>query len=399
MRFQSYFNTAIKIIQLYDGSIPLSHFLKQYFSQHKKHGSKNRKIISHACYNFYRLGKSLIELSTEEKLKIAIFICNDNIEDWKFLYKDEWLNNHNKSLQERIHFIETKLPSFSLNNIFPFADEVSNDLDFLSFAKSFFIQPDVFIRIRPQYYQGVIARLRQYEINYNLQGENCVALPSSTKIDSIINIDEEAVIQDYSSQRIKEFFGLIESQIQNRKSEIVNLKSVWDCCAGSGGKSILVYDELENITLTVSDIRGSIIQNLKQRFAKANIKNYKSKMFDLTKPLPLGSREGFDLIICDAPCTGSGTWSRTPEQLYFFQPQKINDYALLQQKIVSNVIPLLNDNGYFLYITCSVFKKENEAIVDLINQEFHLDLLKMELLTGYNKKADTMFAALFKKKI
>ncbi|MEP6685081.1 MAG: Fmu (Sun) domain-containing protein, partial [Parafilimonas sp.] len=77
MRFQSYFNTAIKIIHLYDGSIPLSYFLKQYFSQHKKHGSKDRKIISHTCYNFYRLGTSFTNINIEEKLKIAIFICND----------------------------------------------------------------------------------------------------------------------------------------------------------------------------------------------------------------------------------------------------------------------------------------------------------------------------------
>src|ERR1700729_4357093 len=115
MRFQSYFNTAIKIIRLYDGGIPLSHFLKQYFSQHKKHGSKDRKFITHLCYNFYRPGKSFTDISTEEKLKIAVFICNDNVEQWSFLYKDEWLNHHSNLLRQRIDFIQTKYPSFSLN--------------------------------------------------------------------------------------------------------------------------------------------------------------------------------------------------------------------------------------------------------------------------------------------
>ena len=71
--------------------------------------------------------------------------------------------------------------------------------------------------------------------------------------------------------------------------------------------------------------------------------------------------------------------------------------ALLQQKIVSNVIQSLNQQGYFLYITCSVFKKENEAIVEFIQQQCQLQLIKMELIKGYDKKADTMFAALFKK--
>ena len=47
-----------------------------------------------------------------------------------------------------------------------------------------------------------------------------------------------------------------------------------------------------------------------------------------------------------------------------------------------------------LYITCSVFKKENEAMVDEIREKFNLQLLEMEMLKGYDKKADTLFAAL-----
>jgi 16S rRNA (cytosine967-C5)-methyltransferase len=172
---------------------------------------------------------------------------------------------------------------------------------------------------------------------------------------------------------------------------------MWDCCAGSGGKSILAYDTVNNIYLTVSDVRTSIIQNLKQRFARAGITKYRSFVADITNSkLPIPNSK-FDLIICDAPCTGSGTWSRTPEQLYFFQTEKINTYALLQQKIVSNAIPSIKINGHFLYITCSVFKHENENITDFIIQRFHLELVTMELLKGYNKKADTMFAALFRK--
>jgi 16S rRNA (cytosine967-C5)-methyltransferase len=104
-----------------------------------------------------------------------------------------------------------------------------------------------------------------------------------------------------------------------------------------------------------------------------------------------------NLIICDAPCTGSGTWSRTPEQLYFFDEKRIERYAGLQKKIVSNVILHLKENGCFVYITCSVFKKENDEIVEFVERQFNLELIKMELLKGYDKKADTMFAALFRK--
>jgi len=159
----------------------------------------------------------------------------------------------------------------------------------------------------------------------------------------------------------------------------------------------MAYDMDHGIELTVSDIRSSVLSNLKERFVKAGIKNYEPFVTDLTQPnLKLRSKN-FELIICDAPCTGSGTWGRTPEQLYFFDEKKIKQYALLQKKIVSNIIPSLKIEGYLLYITCSVFKKENEEVAEFIKSNSGLELMKMELLRGYEQKADTMFAALFKK--
>src|SRR6478672_8317921 len=129
MCFQSYFNTAIKIIQLYDNLIPLQHFLKQYFSQHKKHGSKDRKYITHLCYNFFRLGKSFEDINAEEKLKLAIFLCNDNSGEWSFLYDDEWQSNWDNLLTKRFQFVEKKYSLFSLSDVFPFAGEVTESLD------------------------------------------------------------------------------------------------------------------------------------------------------------------------------------------------------------------------------------------------------------------------------
>ena len=64
-------------------------------------------------------------------------------------------------------------------------------------------------------------------------------------------------------------------------------------------------------------------------------------------------------------------------------------------QIVANAIPHLQKDGIFIYITCSVFKKENEEIVNFIKEKFHLRLVQMELLKGYDKKADSMFTAAF----
>ncbi len=237
-------------------------------------------------------------------------------------------------------------------------------------------------------------------------------MPNNSKVESIIELDREAVIQDYNSQRVGEF---LKSAIQNLIPMTIGTEiKLWDCCAGSGGKSLLLHDIHRNVDLTVSDIRESILANLKKRFAKAGIKKYKSFVTDLTsnqrlRPIESSGRliaGDYDLIICDAPCTGSGTWGRTPEQLYFFdenlpagQPGKIGQYSLLQKKIVSNIIPYLKENGFLVYITCSVFKKENEEVANYLRDEFNLELTNMELLKGYDKKADTMFVSLFKRNL
>lgn len=160
----------------------------------------------------------------------------------------------------------------------------------------------------------------------------------------------------------------------------------------------MTYDLFPAVELTVSDIRNSILANLEARFAEAGIKKYNSFVADLSDSSFVSHYSGYDLLIADVPCSGSGTWGRTPEQLVFFPEAKTDEYASLQKKIAWNVIPYIKKGGYFLYITCSVFRKENEEVVEYIKKNPELELTEMKVLKGYDVKADTMFAALFRKK-
>ena len=66
-----------------------------------------------------------------------------------------------------------------------------------------------------------------------------------------------------------------------------------------------------------------------------------------------------------------------------------------KKNIVTNAIPHLATGGLFFYITCSVFKKENEEVADFIRKKFKLKPVHTELLKGWDKKADSMFVAVF----
>ena len=158
----------------------------------------------------------------------------------------------------------------------------------------------------------------------------------------------------------------------------------------------MLFDMNNDINpITVSDIRESILANLKKRFSEAGIKKYRSFITDLSTENSKLKTQNYDLIIADVPCTGSGTWSRTPEALSFFKEKEIERFNELQKKILTNIIPCLKKGGQLVYITCSVFKKENEEVAGFIQSNFNLKLEKMEILKGYDKKADTMFAARF----
>ena len=321
--------------------------------------------------------------SIEEKILTGLFLCSNKSSEILNALKPGWNEKCKLPLNEKLLIINSSL---LISEIFPWKDELSEGVDHEKFCESFFIQPELFLRLRPKKDKIILQKLEQGGIDFKIITENCLALPNASKIDGVVELDKEVVIQDYNSQRTGEF---IKSEILNFKSQI----SLWDCCAGSGGKSIMIYDLDPTIELTVSDKRESILANLKKRFEKAGVDNYNSLITDLASSNFQLSTGNFQLIVADVPCTGSGTWSRTPEQLYFFNEKKIEDYSQLQRRIVSNVIPGLKPGGTFIYITCSVFKKENEEVVTFIKENFHLELKQMEILKGYDKKADSMFVA------
>lgn len=385
-RFHSYLNTAQYIIEHYKGDIPLSIFLKDFFSNSKKYGSTDRRSISSLCYNYYRVGKALKEnLSIAEKILIAFFLLESKPSKFLEELKPEWNKHISQDINTKSLILENL---FDKEKIFPFKNELSNGMDRELFSESFLLQPKLFLRIRPGYEKIVLLKLKDADIFFEQVSDHCMALNNGVKLDQIIEIDKEAVIQDYSSQKTSEVMKPILQQINGD----INC---WDCCAASGGKSMMLFDINKNIRLTVSDNRSSILKNLDKRFKNAGIKNYTSFITDLAINKN-NINENFNLIIADVPCTGSGTWVRTPEQLYFFEADKIKKYAERQKKILSNVIPHLKNNGYLAYITCSVFKAENEDIIKFITQNYGLETVTQQLLTGYNKLADSMFISILK---
>lgn len=383
MKALNQLKTFLRILDEYPADTPLAKFLPGFYRLNKQMGSTDRKVAGRLVYNYFRLGRALTALPAEERLMVAEFLCNTQSNSFLQHFKPEWAACIGFGINEKIALIKTAHPDFKLDDVFPWTAELSAGVEKDKFLRSFFIQPDLYIRVLRGHEAQVKAELNKADILFKDEGDGCLCLPNGTRLENILPRQQHLYeVQDYSSQQTARYF----------KPE--RWDKWWDACAASGGKSLLLHSLQPDIKLVVSDVRESILANLDERFHHAGLFKYQKKVLDLTQnPEQEMHDYEFDGIILDAPCSGSGTWGRTPEMISQFNPQRIAFFQRLQQSIARNVAKYLKPGKALIYITCSAFKAENEAAVEFLTSELGLKLESQQILKGYERKADTMFVA------
>lgn len=386
MRVEHQLSAFEQILNRYDGSLPLHRFLPAYFKQNKQMGSSDRRWATRHIYSFFRLGKALSNHTVEERLSIADFLCHDTLSPIVEKNLPGFIEHVSLALEDKLKLIELQYPDFNVEEVFPFNAHLSDEINKTDFYTSFFKQPDLFIRVDEESVEEIVSTLKDHNVAVKQINATALALPNGTKLETILK-EGSYQVQDLSSQHTGTYF------MPNK------WEKWWDCCAASGGKTLLLYSLEPVIELLVSDLRESVLVNLDERFRLAGIKKYHKKELDLLQNNDqILHHYAFDGIILDAPCTGSGTWGRTPELLSFFEERKISYFANIQKGIVKNVVKYLKPGKPLIYITCSAFAQENEDVVQHILDTLPLTLEKMELIKGYENNADTMFVARFIKK-
>jgi 16S rRNA (cytosine967-C5)-methyltransferase len=382
MKALNQLKTFQRILDEFPADTPLGKFLPGFYRQNKQMGSTDRRIAGRLIYNYFRLGQALPDLSVDERLTVAEFLCNTQVNSFLQHFRPEWALCVDFSIDQKLEIVKKAYPVFKLEDIFPWTNELSQGIDRQAFLKSFFFQPDLFIRIRKGFEQQIKTGLTKAGIAFKDEGNNCLSMPNGTRLENVFPLQQGFEVQDNSSQQTARFF---------KPNKWDNW---WDACAASGGKSLLLHELQPDIKLVVSDIRESVLANLDERFQRSGLFKYQKKQLDLTRNIdPELHDYAFDGIILDAPCSGSGTWGRTPEMITQFGKQRIPFFSRLQQDIVCNVVKYLKSGKPLIYITCSVFKAENEDVVAYLTHDMGLKLEEQRVLKGYEHRADTMFAA------
>lgn len=182
--------------------------------------------------------------------------------------------------------------------------------------------------------------------------------PDSLKIadarGSLYNTPEflagEFEIQDFSSQ-------CIGKACMAQPGE-----SWWDVCAGGGGKSLQLANMMRRKgTVYATDIRAYKLEDLKRRAARAAFPNIRCAEWDGTQP-PVSNKQ-FDGVLVDAPCSSSGRWRRNPDGRWTTPPERVEELAGIQAKILETASAGVRKGGVLVYATCSLFEREDEQIV------------------------------------
>jgi 16S rRNA (cytosine967-C5)-methyltransferase len=150
-------------------------------------------------------------------------------------------------------------------------------------------------------------------------------------------------IQDEGSQLIAELAG--------RGSDIL------DCCAAPGGKTAILAERNPGASITACDISAARLKAMERNLQGTGIR---FRVLDATE-LPF--QRQFDLVLCDAPCSGTGTIARNPEIRYRITVEEFRRQHDRQVRILASAMRAVRDGGRVVYSTCSLEGEENEAVV------------------------------------
>lgn len=182
--------------------------------------------------------------------------------------------------------------------------------------------------------------------------------------------------------------------------------TVVDYCAGAGGKTLAIAASMQNKgRIFALDKYPERLENAKLRFRRAGVNNVFIQ--EITSKWIKRHLNCADIVLVDAPCSGTGTWRRNPDMRAKFTKTDLDELQQIQFEILVSASRLVKPGGKLVYATCSVLKEEDEDQVNkFISQfpEFQLQKIQLKNYTGdflrltpNQHNTDGFFAAVMKR--
>ncbi len=367
-----------------------------YLKEHKQFGSRDRSMIAETVYDIVRWKlkyQYLLAVSSEQLTKyrhlilVSLFVRNydiTNIETFEATETDiARLKGFIRQPIAEKH-IEQSYPesfyNFCLKNM---------GMQWHQVAAALNQKPGVFIRVntikstRDEFVkllekEGIIFQPVDFLMETNESITSIQILSKNNLKNSSLYKQGLFEFQDIGSQAI----GRFTVDAIPDTTDLKNLR-VLDLCAGAGGKTLHLSSLLNNQgRIFATDYNPARIKQLAFRATQAGCKNIEITDYNDAKKM-----NEFDIILIDAPCSGSGTFKRQPDLKYKITPEKIQEYQLIQSSLLETCKNKLRRNGKIIYATCSVLPQENELQVQHFlkeNPAFSAGKSKQLLPTEYD---------------
>ncbi len=159
-------------------------------------------------------------------------------------------------------------------------------------------------------------------------------------------------------------------------------KKVLDLCAAPGGKSTLLQNYFTDGLVVSNEVIKSRASVLVENCTKWG---YPNSIITNNDPDHFNKLPNyFDVIVVDAPCSGSGLFRKDPLTIQEWKNEHVLHCSMRQERILTSILPSLKENGLLIYSTCSYSVEENEQIADWLVNEMHLTAMELTIPSDWN---------------
>ena len=406
MRDQERIIKVKELLDTFDNSQKVaSKIVNSYFRSNKFMGSKDRKFISKSFWNILR-NRYKIKWHIEN-LNFKNINANEVILELFFINED-YKNNTIKIKNLLILSSQTN-QDFSVISL----DFLDNELfknfnhpnmpDYVRYELQEFLFNSIQANFPDQWLDIVLSINKEafFDIRVN-RIKNITRDQLSIKLRSL-EIDHEYTQYSPLGIRLKKRYpiegydifknGLLE--IQGEASQIATILTdaksgmqIAEICSGAGGKSLILADLMENKGRVVSfDINKKRLENAGIRLKRAGVHNVERKHVD-KKWSVKGLEKKFDLVLIDAPCSGIGKWSRSPDSKFSFSKKNLEELVSIQYDLLLKGSMMVKPGGKLAYMVCSFLYEEGFNQIDKFKKKNNSDFSEINMFNMWN---DTIF--------
>lgn len=348
MQISARYQAVLEILtEILKDERPADHIVNEYVRARKYIGSKDRRFIVDMVWDIirHRMRLQFEAKSTDPRKMLLVYLKEEDFDlitnatpyGIKPLSKDEknWL----KTLKEEVYpeYVENECPKWLY-------EKINHPL----LVKSLQRTAPADLRINMAERISVKKRLQSEGLFFTETPYSPYGLRSEERV----NLNNCATYQE----------GLVEvqdeaSQLGALLCDVSAADKVVDYCAGAGGKSLAIASYNHNDgCIYAYDKNWNRMDAIKERAGRLGIK--------IIKLITSVEDADYDRFIVDAPCSGSGTWRRSPDAKFRLTPQKLEELNKIQSEILEFAYKHTKIGGKIIYMTCSVLLDENEKIIE-----------------------------------